>query len=143
MPPGFRDTVYNINAVAFDTVLASSPPNAVAGSLIPVTLGFCRRMDIEETFAAGGAPNPQGLQYQLWDPSTKTWGPTIQAAPGEPILVADVVPGGIGLGTVLGLPAQATFFPNALGQTNRPADTPIRIISGSGTATLIRVRESQ
>jgi hypothetical protein len=142
---GFRDTIYNIpgSGAGFDLVLASSPPAGVAGTNIPVTLGFARRFDIEETFAAAGTPNPQGLQYQIWDPSTKTWGPTVQLGPGEPIYLGDPVGEGHGSGPVLGLPAQTTFFPDARGTTSRAADVPIRILSGTVTGTLIRVRESQ
>jgi hypothetical protein len=141
----FRETNYNIKGSAggFDLVLASVPPAAVAGSEIPVTFGFCRRMDIEETFAAGSNPNPQGLQYQIWDASTKTWGPTMQVGPGEPIYIGDVVEEGNAYGHSLGMPAQATFFPDARGTTSRAADTPVRIISGTVTATTVKVRESQ
>jgi hypothetical protein len=141
----FRDTIYNINgsATGFDTVLASSPPAAAAGSNIPVTLGFCRDMHVVETFAAGSSPNPQGLQVQFYNRETQSWGPTIQIAPGDVVDADDYIPEGQGQGSVLGLPYQKAMFPDARGTTSRPADTPMRIISGSTSSTLIRVRESQ
>ena len=100
-------------------------------------------MHVEETFAAGGSPNPQGLQVQFYNRETQSWGPTIQIAPGSTVDADDYIPEGMGQGSGLGLCAQANFFPDARGTTSRPADTPMRIISGTATATLIKVRESQ
>lgn len=106
---------------------------------IPCTIN-CRRMEIVEVPPpnAGNQGNflPQGLQYQLYDSSLKQWGPTVQALPGEQVVVGDQVAEWRGRGPIVGWRQQSDHFGNV-----RPADTPIRIMSGTATATQILVNE--
>lgn len=108
---------------------------------IPCTKGAVKIMEIEEVPAVSGGDQSalalQGLQYQRWDPSLVVsagavaggWGPTLQAAPGEIIVCGDGF-------TVLGWQAQPANWAGT-----RAADTPIRVMSGTGTATQVQVRE--
>lgn len=118
--------------------------NADSGAFvaIPCTIAAVKSIEIVEIPGVSGAAqatySPQGLQYQLWDPSLVVtpgavaggWGPTLQAYPGEPIQLGDGF-------SVIGWNAQP---PNWAG--TRAADTPIQILSASSTATRVQVRES-
>lgn len=86
-------------------------PIAAGGAFtdIPVTLMFCRRMEIVEcppsggTFNNGSAPySPQGLNYKRFDDNYAT---IIGVPPGEIIPFGDDVAQGAGRGRPLGLPA--------------------------------------
>lgn len=108
---------------------------------IPCTIFGCKVMEIVEVPAASAGAqsvfSPQGLQYQLWDPSLVPspgavaggYGPTLQAYPGEPILVGDGF-------TVIGNVVQPTNWAGT-----RAADNPIQIMSGTSTATQVNVKE--
>ncbi|SRR5579872_4699535 len=106
---------------------------------IPATIN-CRRMEIVEIPPQSGGNQgtfqPQGLQYQLYDATSKTWGPTIQALPGEQIVIGDQVAEWKGRGPVIGWRQQQDYFGNI-----RAADTPIRLMSGTNTATQVVVNE--
>ena len=107
---------------------------------IPATIAAVKVMEIEEvppvSAGAQGTFNPQGLQYQVWDPSLIVtpgavpggWGPTLQAFPGL-IIVGDGF-------TVIGWCAQPANWAGT-----RAADNPIRIKSGTSTQTQVQVRE--
>lgn len=111
---------------------------------IPCTIFGCKSMEIIEIPAAAGAPsvqavnNPQGLQYQIWDPSLVAtpgavpgaFGPTLQAYPGEPIQLGDGF-------SVIGNNAQPKNWAGT-----RAADVPIQIVSATANATRVQVRES-
>lgn len=111
---------------------------------IPCTIFGCKSMEIIEVPGVTGAPSeqsayaPQGLQYQIWDPSlvatpgavAGAFGPTLQAYPGEPIQLGDGF-------SVIGNNAQPANWAGT-----RAADVPIQIVSATGTATRVQVRES-
>ena len=119
--------------------------NGDAGAFvnIPCTMAAVKVMEIEEVPPVSGAGQGtlslQGLQYQVWDPSLVAtpgavaggYGPTQQAAPGEFIVLGDGF-------TVLGWQAQPANWASAAG---RPADVPVKILSGTATATQVQVRE--
>jgi hypothetical protein len=105
---------------------------------IPVTM-VTRWMEITECAPASGANQgafvPQGLQYQLWDASKQAWGPTVQNLAGATISIGDKVAFQKGHGGPIGWPAQTMVT------KTRAADIPIRIMSGTSTATQVLVNE--
>src|ERR1051326_7997643 len=104
---------------------------------IPATMFGVRLMEIEEVNTAGNSYNPQGLQYQLWDPSLVAtpgavpggFGPTLQSPPGDILVIGDG-------NTVIGNVAQPANWAGTRG-----ADVPVKIMSATGTATQVNVRE--
>lgn len=108
---------------------------------IPCTI-CCRRMTIQEMPLTSGGSQvafvPQGIQYQLWDKDAKAWGPTVQlqAVAGAQIVIETPIPQGTGSAAPIGWPKQSDHF----GQV-RAADIPVRVMSGTATATSIVVNE--
>lgn len=129
--------------------------NATGGAYTTITASsVCRRVEIIEDFGANAGAG-QGLEYLLpdpgnnnpavpaaWDgaagstttPSAATVGFKI-APQTEPIILGQVVPFGMGYGTVVGTPADNS------GGYSIPATPYIQIRSASASTTVVRVTE--
>lgn len=101
---------------------------------IPVSLMFCRKMEIVECPPTDGSTyNAQGLTYQLADDNyTANYG----LLPGDTLRFGDDVAQGTGLGRPLGLPA--TTDPTG---ATRAAFVPVKVKCATSTATQVEVRE--
>jgi hypothetical protein len=125
-------------------ILAAAAAFVASTMGIPCTMFGVKVMEIEEVPVQSGVDQAalalQGLQYQIWDPSPiategvegpglGAWGPTMQAPPGTIIVLGDGF-------SVIGNNAQPTNWAGT-----RAADVPIQIMSGTGTATNVQVRE--
>ena len=138
--------------------MASSPKTttylAISNSAfvkIPATIAALRKMIVTEVPTVAQAQSgpgvftPQGLIYQLWDPSILNadntrgaFGPSQVALPGEDIVIGDGM-------TVIGWSAQSvtsSSFNQAGGPVKaRAADNPVQIQSATSTNTQVIVKE--
>lgn len=121
---GTRQVIDIVATGAFTTVLATGPVTYVKVKESQVT-------------AEGAANVPQGILYQLWLNSTRTWGPLLETIPGDVMTIGDEMTQGSHRGSIVG------NGPQTLGMGMPPtAATPLfRVQSLTATPTSIEVSQ--
>jgi hypothetical protein len=116
--------------------------NANSGAYvdIPCTIS-CRKMVISECRKSdGSAYAPQTLAAKYQQPNGTYPAAPDYSVPGDDIVIGHPAMEGNGMSPLLGLPVQNAA--NGVGAWNyRAADVPIKLLSGTATATQVEVTE--